>query len=923
MKFLRASITILVLVNIQGWCASPSNLKVDMKVKPLGIDSRAPMFSWIILGKERDITQSAYEIVVAYSEKELTEGKNLVWSTGTVKSNRTFEIRYQGKELKSFTRYYWKVRIRDQKGNLSPWSETSWFETAMLDESDWKAAWISDSRPLPSKDEDFYKEERNPLLRKEFSAKKEIKSARLYISGLGYYEASINGKRVGDHMLDAALTQYARQVMYSTYDITGLLRSGDNAIGVSLGNGWYNPMPIRLFQRFNLREFYTVGKPCLKAQIRITYTDGSAGIIVTDQSWKSGEGPVTMNSVYLGETFDARLVQNGWNDIGFDDSNWHSATQVSGPAGKLIAQYIPPIRVTKVLKPIRITEPKPGIFIFDFGQIFAGVPRLKVKGETGSKITLRSGEDIHADGTLNNLTVIAGQLKSMWNLNGGPGCPPDPSNIITYTLKGSEEETYTPQFTFSSFRYVEVKGYPGKPDSDAVEGLRMNTDIEEAGSFECSNIMFNQLEEVIKRTFLSNIFSIQSDCPAREKFGYGGDIVATSETFCYFYDMSNFYRKIMQDFANDVRPRGGMPETAPYNGIADKSIGDNSGPLGWQLAFPYGLKQLLEFYGDKAFLEKNYDILKQQVDFIRSVFPEHIVPIDISDHESIDPKPEALTATAFYLQHVQILTEFAFILNKQTDAETYGKLAEEIRLAAINAFLQRGTGIFSNGTQAAQLFAFYHNLVPENEREAAMKQLVNEIFIKHKGHLSTGIFATKYLFDIFRKENLNNIAYTVANQRLYPGYGYMLDHGATTLWESWIYPDTVASQNHPMFGSVGEWFYRSLLGINALEPGFTRFYIKPQPAGDLRWAKGYYDAVTGRIESEWRIEGPKFYLNVSIPANTSALMYIPSSPVMKISEGNNNIDAVDGLKFKELKDGYAVYEASSGSYSFVSAFQDF
>jgi len=914
-------ISVVQVVNVIAGI-TPEYLRTENRVNPLGMDTPQPFFSWILSSGERGAMQTAWEIVLTDNEKSPEQSKNSVWSSGKVSSDVMFGIQYNGKPLKSFTRYFWKVRVWDQKGTVSPWSETVWFETSMLNVADWKAAWITDLKPIPSKDEDFYKDIPSPILRKEFKAKKEIKTARLYISGLGYYVASINGQRVGDHMLDVALTQYARQVMYSTYDITSFIQKGPNAIGVSLGNGWYNPMPIRLFQSTNLRDAMTVGKPCVKAQLRITYSDGSVETIMTDQSWKAGEGPVLMNSIYLGEKYDARLEQTGWDKPGFDETMWTATRVIEGPVGKLTSQDIPPIRISRVLKPVKITEPTPGVYLFDFGQVFAGVPRLKVKGQIGATITLRSGEDIHADGTLNFLTVITGQLKAMWNLTGGPGCPDNPINIITYTAKSDGEELYTPQFTFSSFRYVEMTGLKGKPSLDILEGLRMNTDLQETGTFECSNDMFNHLHDATKWTFLSNIFSIQSDCPAREKFGYGADIVATAEAFCYNYDMSSFYRKIAQDFVNDVRPKGGMPEIAPYNGLAVKGIGDQSGPLGWQLAFPYCVKQVYDFYGDKAFLENNYDILKRQVEFIRSVFPGHIVPQDISDHESIDAKPEALTATAFYIQHVDILVQWAEILSKQADAATYKKLADDIRAAALQKFSHQGTGVFGNGTQAAQLFALYHNLVPQNEKEAAFKHLLEEIYFKHKGHLSTGIYATKYLFDVSRMWNRNDVAYSVANQRSFPGYGYMLDHGATTLWESWEYPDTVNSQNHPMFGSVDEWFYRSLLGINSTTSGFRTFYIKPQPTGDLNWARGEYNSQSGRIVSEWNITGAiNFNMRVIVPANTSALVYVPCLPANPVLEGNSDATKVEELTFKEYKDGYALFEARAGTYNFTSVFQ--
>jgi len=898
-----------------------AHLKTDHQTTPLGFDNPVPEFSWIDQSSERGMLQTAFEIQVSNDQEKLDAGIGNFWQTGKISGNQTFGIPYSGKTLQSFTRYFWKVRVWNQHDEVSEWSQPSWFETGMMKPTDWKAKWISDQRLLPLNDEDFYKDTPNPLLRKEINLKKEVRSARLYIAGLGYSIAYLNGQRVGDHMLDMPWTQFARQVTYNTFDVTPLLRKGKNAIGVMLGNGWYNPMPIKLFQRFNFRNVLTIGKPCLKAQLRITFTDGSSETIVTDESWKTGDGPILKNSVYLGELYDARLEQKGWNELGFDDSQWQKSKLEVDPKGQLIARYIPPVRATRILKPIKMTEPNPGVYLFDFGQNFAGVPRLKAKGPAGTRVILRGGEDIHVNGTLNYLTVITGQLKAMWNTKGGEGCPKDPMMVNTYILKGEGDEIFTPEFTFSSFRYLEVIGFPGKPDLNSVEGLRMNTDLRETGSFECSNEMFNRIQEMVKWTFLSNVFSVQSDCPAREKLGYGADIVSTAEAFNYNFDMSSFYRKVVQDFVNDVRPNGGMPEVAPNVGINDLGMGGDTGSPGWQLAFPFGLKVLYDYYGDLTTAEKHYEVLKKQVDFMYSVTPDYIVQKCISDHESIDPKPVALSATAFYYHHVIILSEFAGLLNKKEDAANYQKLANEIKTAFVKTFLKPGTGVFDSGTQAAQLIPLYYNLVPENGKDAAVDRLLSEIYIKHKGHLSTGIFGTKFMFDVFRRENRNDVAYTIANQRTFPGWGNMLANGATTLYEAWQYPDTICSQNHPMFGSISEWFYKSLLGINAKAPGFAKFEIKPQPAGDLTWAKGHYDAVVGQISSEWKILGTQFFLNVTVPANTKATICVPSLPKKEVLESGQPSKKSSGLKYIEYRDGYAIFEVGSGNYSFESKYQ--
>jgi alpha-L-rhamnosidase len=897
-----------------------AQLKTEMRNNPLGVDTPAPRFSWILTSNTRNEFQTAFEILVSDDEAILSKNTGNTWQSPKIQSNKTYGIEYFGKPLVSFKRYFWKVRVWDGRNVAGEWSSPAWFETSMLSDNDWKAKWISDQRPLPLNDSDLYNETPCPVLRREFPLKKELKTARLYITSGGYYLAHINGLPVSDNMLDPAWTNYSKQIMYRTFDITGLIHEGENAIGVMLGNGWYNPMPINLFRHCNLRDYLTIGKPCLKAQILLQYKDGSSETIITDDNWLSADGPVVKNSVYLGEMYDARLENDGWDTEGKDKTNWQKAKIVSGPAGKLIAAYIPPIRATRIVKPVRISEISPGKFIFDFGQNFAGVPKLKVSGPAGTKVILRSGECLYADGSLNINTVIAGQLKEMWKMNGGPGCPKDPSNIITYILKGAGEEIYTPQFTFSGFRYVEMTGFPGKPDLNTLEGLRMNTDLQETGSFECSDEMFNKLQEVTKWTFLSNVFSVQSDCPAREKFGYGGDIVTTAEAFSFNYDMSSFYSKVVQDFKNDVRPGGGLPEIAPFTGIASEGMGNGTGSPGWQLAFPFTLKVLYDYYGDSRIVDDKYITLKNQVDFMSAVTPSGIIEKDISDHESIDPKPVSLSATAFYYHHVKILVEFAALLHKESDVAEYNVLANEIKKAFVSAFLKKGTGVFDSGTQGAQIFALYYDLVPESEKPAAMDRLISEIVTKHNSHISTGIFGTKFMFDFLRRENRNDLAFTIASQPDFPGWGNMLANGATTLQESWKYSDITPSLNHPMFGSISEWYFKSILGLNATGPGFSTFVIKPQPAGDLNWAKGSYDAVTGRIESSWIIEGERFHLNVSIPVNTSALVCVPTSDLSSLKESGNPILPGNGIELVKFKDGYAEFEVKSGKYSFDSQY---
>ena len=882
----------------------PVRLTCEYRINPLGIDTRTPRLSWQFTSLEKNQKQIAYEIIVSDKAGSDNSEGGIVWRSEKIFSRQNTNIAYKGEALKPFTRYYWTVRVYDQDDEPSVVSEVAWFETSMLAQEDWTATWISDGSVNPEKDADYFAEDRMLLFRKELPITKSVASARLYISGLGYYEAFINGEKVSDQVLDPGWTTYRKQVLYATHDITSLLKNGRNVAGVSLGNGWWNPLPIKLFGRWDLRDYQETGRPCVKAEIHITYTDGTADIIPTDASWQTAPGPIVANNVYLGEHYDARLEQEGWPTLKVKTGNWKAAVTVPGPSGKLSSQMQPPIRVTRIIKPVKITEVRPDTFIVDMGQNFAGVATIRVKGPAGKKVTMRYGEDIFKDGTLNYHTSVMTQIRK-GGIPSAPGARETLWQEDSYTLKGRGVETWSPRFTFHGFRYVEVTGWPGTPKLTDIEGLRMNSDLALAGTFSCSNQMFNKLNDVIRWTFLSNVFSVQSDCPAREKMGYGADMVVSANAFIYNYDMANFYSKAVQDFANEQLPDGGITEIAPHTGIADRGYGGDSGPLGWQLAFPFLQEQLYDFYGDRAIVENHYDGISRQMDFLQSKAVGGLFHWDIGDHEALDPRAEAFSAACFYYHHAVLASKFAGILEKKSDSVKYARLSANIKRDIVRKYLVPGTGRFDNATQAAQIFALWYDLTPEKEK--TMQVLMDE-FARHDGHLSTGIFSTKMMFDIMREQNLNDVAYAVANAEGFPGWRHMLDNGATTLWETWEYPEKYPSQNHPMFGSISEWFFRSLLGINPATPGFTTIQLKPQPAGDLTWAKGSYRSVMGEIVSDWKIEGGKFVWKVTIPPNTTAKVYVPATEGGKLT--------LDGASLSDTgyEQGYAVTSLGSGSY---------
>ena len=895
----------------------PSGLKCEYRTEPLGIDSPAPRLNWIVESGLRGQAQSAYQVLTADSLQALASDTGNLWDSGKVLSRETLNIVYGGKLLRSGQRCFWKVRVWDMGGAASPWSAPSSWEMALLSPADWKGRWIGDGRPTPARDEDFFKDDPAPLFRKEFTLPADVRGARLYIAGLGYYEAALNGRRVGDQVLDPGWTNYAKRVFYSPYDVTGLLRKGPNCLGIMLGNGWYNPLPLLMWGNRNIRESLPVGRPCFIAQLDIELGDGSRISIATDASWKSRPGPVLRNNVYLGEVYDARKEVKGWDRPGLDESGWLPA--VPGPGGALQAQPQPPIRVTAVIAPVKITRPEPGTFIADFGRNFAGLVRLHVEAPAGKTIRLRYGELLYPDGRLNPMTGVCGQIKGK-KANGenvgGPGSPEIAWQSDTYIAAGGREEVYAPRFTFRGFRYAEVTGYPGVLDPASIEGLALNSDVGPAGSFSCSNELFNRIQEMVRRTFLSNLFSVQSDCPHREKFGYGGDIAATSEAFIDNFDMAGFYAKAVRDWGDAARPDGMLTDTAPFVGIQYCGVG-------WAMAHPLLLEQLYRYYGDRRLIEEQYETAAAWLDLVSAQNPEGIIKEGLSDHEGLEEASSPQMATPLYFQSARLMSRLAAVLGKAGDAARYERLAGGIRTAYLRRFLTPGTGTLSPTTQAGQAFALYLGLVPPGEKDAALSVLLKKVKEDGRGHLSTGIFGTKFMLDVLSGSGHADAAYGIVGRRTFPGWGYMLENGATTLWEHWEGSDDTFSHNHPMFGSVSDWFFKWPAGIQPCPDavGFDRIAIRPQPAAGLTWVKAFYDSMRGRISSEWKTEGGRFVLTVTIPANTTAEVHVPASDPSAVIEGGRPAESVPGVLYQGTEQGAAVFSVGSGTYVFSSEFR--
>lgn len=893
------------------------NIKVvnptcENRIEPLGIDALHPHLGWELISTFRNKKQFAYQILVSDSKKTLADSIGNLWDTKKVISNQSIQIEYKGKQLSSRMTCYWRVRVWDEANNVSDWSKVASWEMGLLEESDWKAQWINDGRTEPQDIKEFYEDDPAPLFRHEFQIDKKIKKARLYITGLGYYEASINGKRVGDHVLDPGWTNYSKRVLYSTYDVTDQISSGGNCIGVTLGNGWFNPLPMTMWGYLNLREHLPIGRPRFIAQLKIDFTNGTSQTIVSNEKWKTHEGPIIRNNIYLGEIYDARKEIDGWNTFGFDDVEWNNAKLAKKKLGKLQAQNQPPIKVTGKLKPIKLTEPKSNVYIFDMGQNYAGWVQLKVEASAGTRIKLRYGELLNEDGTLNVMTSVAGQIKGRkddGSLKGGPSALDTAWQSDTYITKGDGIEYYTPRFTFHAFRYVEVTGYPGKPSIDALTGLRLSSALTKAGSFECYNELFNKIQKMTEWTFLSNVFSVQSDCPHRERFGYGGDLAVTTDAFIYNFDMSNFYTKSVRDFAEAAHDNGMLTDTAPFVGIEFCGIG-------WALAHPLTLLELYKYYGDISLVEEQYETARKWFELVISE-NDLIIIHGLSDHESLAPIPIPEMVTPLYYQSAMLMSKLAEIIHRNDDAERYRKLSERIKQAYLEKFYKKGSGQFPPYTQGSQAFAIYTGLVPKDDIDNAVKRLVKNID-EHQGHLTTGIFGTKYSLDVLSEYGYAETAAKMVNQKSFPGWGYMIANGATTLWEHWEFSDNTFSHNHPMFGSVSEWFYKWVAGIqlDSSAVGFDKIVIRPQIISEVDWVKAHYNSVHGKIVSEWNMDKESFRLKITIPVNTTAKVYLPSDDITSIKESGIDISKVEDIQFLGIDKGNAVFTVGSGDYLF-------
>ncbi len=829
----------------------------DMK-DPLGIESPKPRLGWKLAAEpgERDQVQSAYQILVASSLQHLAHDQGDLWDSGEVTSAESVHVQYGGRALASGQDAYWKVRVWDGAGRPSPWSSPATFGVGILRAEDWVAAWIGHpagrtevDRPVPA-----------PFFRRVVTVEKPVRQARVYVSGLGYYELTINGRKVGDEVLAPAVSRYDRTVLYQCHDITRLLSPGPNVFGAVLGNGWYNSFTTVVwnFQAAPWRD-----QPKLILQAHIKFDDGEEWVVASGPDWKTTvEGPIRFDGLRNGEDYDARRELTGWASPGYDDSDWVLAQRVTPPAGRLRAQLMPPIRITETLRPVTVREVAPGTWVFDLGQNLAGWARVRVQGAAGTEITLKYAERLRDDGRAdmehNAEFVQSGAFQT-----------------DRYILRGDAQEVWEPRFVYHGFRYVEVTGYYSTaPDLDSLHGRVVHTDFASAGEFVCSHPLLNCLQRAVRWSTLTNYHGIPTDCPHREKNGWTGDAHLSAEQVLFNFDPTPAYAKWLRDVQDVQRPDGALPGIVPTG-----DWGYNVGPA-WDSALFLLPWYVYLYTGNAALLEQVYDNLRTYLAHVLAQGKNYLFDFGLGDWcppygaANGYACPNVVTSTGYVYVDARIAGYTAALLGRPQAAAYYRNLARKIREAFRATLYDPKTGSVRGDCQTAWACALYQGLLEPKAAERVFQRLVQDIMDK-KLHLDTGILGTKYLLHVLSDYGRTDLAYALATQTTFPSWGYGLEQGATTLWERW---SGEGSQNHHMFSDVSAWFYQVLAGIrpDLREPGFKHIIFRPQPVPGLDWVRAYHDSPFGRVASSWQVDGTELHLEVTVPVNGHATLYLPS-----------------------------------------------
>lgn len=889
------------------------NLSCNYRNNPIGVGTFNPDLGWKLESSRHNVMQTAYQILVSGSAANLKKNIGEVWDSKKVNSSQSIQIVYKGVKLLSAKTYYWKIRVWDNYGNISEWSNVATWQMGLLKSTDWKGAkWIAyekmaDSNinvlPTDGKKDKYNANNIIPMFRKDFKIIKTVKKATAFISGLGHYEMSLNGEKVGDDFLAPGWTKYDKEALYVSYDVTKQLKKGENALGVMLGNGFYYIPPVKERYR-KLKVAY--GYPKMICRVLVEYSDGTTTNIISDRTWKTAPSPITFSSIYGGEDYNANLEQKGWNLKAFNDKNWKSAILVDGPA--LNTQKEEPVKVFDRFKVQNITSVAGNEWVFDMGQNASAIIELKVRGRKGDTVRITPAELLKADGSVTQKNI---------------GSP----SYFTYILKGEGLETWRPKFFYTGFRYLQVKGAvsAGKEDTsgktvvESLEALHIRNAAEKVGKFTSSNNLFNRTFSLIDWSVKSNMMSVFTDCPHREKLGWLEQLHLMGNSVGYNYNAAPLFRKALEDMKNSQLANGLIPEIAPeyvkfeWGGDMFRDSpewGSSSILLPWYL---------YQWYGDKQAMANYYPMMQRYINYLSTKANNHILSQGLGDWYDLGPKapgvsqltPMGVTGTAIYHYDLQLLEKMATLLGKKADAMAYSKLAVEVRNAFNNKFFDAKTRQYATGSQAANAMAVYMGLVNEEDKNAVIDNLVKDIRDR-KNSLTAGDIGYRYVLRVLEDAGKSDVIFDMNSRSDVPGYGMQIAKGATALTESWAALPTV-SNNHFMLGHLMEWLYSGIGGIRQAENSiaFNQIKIAPEIVGDLTAADVSYNSPYGKISSKWEKNDQNFILEVNIPVNTSAVVYFPALPKAEISEAYNSSFSDAGVE-----NGKTKVSIGSGYYKF-------
>jgi len=886
MKLSLFYLSVLTLLSFNTFAQStqPTDLKCEYLTNPIGIDATSPRFIWQLKDDRAGAIQSAYQIFVGTDSLEVKSGKGDAWQTAKTNSAKNL-VSYQGKALHPFTKYYWTVYLWDKNGKPTNPPLTASFETGMMGMQNWKGTWISDDNDIHTKPAAYY--------RKTFQPKKQIKSARAYIAVAGLYELYINGKKIGDHRLDPMYTRFDRRNLYVSYDVTNQLQNGKNAIGVILGNGWYN------FQSIGVWDYERApwrARPTFCMDIRVTYADGSVEIISSDKSWKTSKGPIIFNSIYTGEHYDARLEKAGWDMPDYDDTKWEGITNRQAPSANIVSQAMQPIRNVEKIAAKSMNKINDSTYIFDLGRNIAGVSQITLDGDSNTVVKLIHAERLFKNGYPDQSNIDYFLDTLTWGR--------DPYGTDIYKLNGKGEETFMPHFNYKGFQYVEVRSNKSiKLTKESLVGYFMHSDVTPVGSINSSSELINKLWAATNASYLSNLQGYPTDCPQREKNGWTGDAQIASETGMYNFDSITIYEKWLADHRDEQQPNGVLPSIIPTDGWGYEW---GNGP-DWTSTIAIIPWNVYLFYGDTKILSNNYSNIKRYVDHINYLYPTGLTTWGLGDWAPVkSTTPVELTSSVYYYTDANILAKTAKLLGKKDDYVTYCALAKKIKDAINAKYLNTNTCIYAKGNQTEQAVPLYWGIVPDSLKNKVAANLADSV-AANNFHLDVGILGAKAILGALSDNGQAQTAYRLASQDTAPSWGWWIVNGATTLYENWnINAKRDISLNHIMFGEIGAWMYKGIAGIkiDETQPGFKNVILSPNFVEGISHFEATHTGSYGEIVSSWKREGNSVVYDVIIPANSTASITFSQDGGKKVYE-NGKLLNISGQ-----------YKVTSGTYEF-------